>query len=93
MRLGRQYVTDVLQMDPFAEIAPYIGTVLIVHGTQDNIVAPDYARRAYEAYRSRTGTDAPVFLRMIEGSGHSFSKKHDAIAIRELEQFARIEQV
>lgn len=91
MHLGRRYVTDVLQMDSFAEIAPYIGPVLIVHGTQDSIVAPDHARRAYETYCSRTEADAPVTLQMIEGGGHGFSKKYDAAAIRELIQFARIE--
>ena len=48
MKLGRRYVTDVLEMDPFAEITPYLGPVLIVHGTKDDIVHPDYAHRAYE---------------------------------------------
>lgn len=88
MRLGRRYVTDVLTMDPFAEIVPYTGPVLIVHGTQDSIVAPDYARRAYAAYQSRPQV-APVTLRMIAGGGHGFGKKHDAEALRVLQQFVQ----
>lgn len=89
MKLGRRYVTDVLEMDPFAEIIPYPGPVLIVHGTRDNIVHPDYARRAYEAYRSRPDTDAPVYLEMIEGGRHGFSKIHDAAAMERVVQFIR----
>lgn len=89
MKLGKRYVTDVLEMDPFAEIMPYPGPVLIVHGTKDDIVHPDYARRAYEAYRGRPDTDAPVYLEMIEGGGHGFSKSHDAVAMERLIQFIK----
>lgn len=92
MKLGRRYVTDVLGMNPFAEIAPYLGPVLIVHGTKDDIVHPDYARRAYEAYRGRPGTNAPVCLEMIEGGGHGFSKKHDKAAIELLTRFVSEKQ-
>lgn len=87
MKLGRRYVTDVLELDPFAEIAPYPGPVLIVHGTKDDIVHPDYAHRAYETYRGRLDTDAPVYLEMIEGGGHGFSKRHDTAAIERLNRF------
>ena len=87
MKLGRRYVTDVLELDPFAGIVPYPGPVLIVHGTKDGIVRPEYARRAYEVYRSRPDTNAPVYLEMIEGGGHGFSRKHDMIAIEWLSRF------
>ena len=89
MKLGRRYVTDVLHMDPFMEITPYPGPVLIVHGTSDNIVHPSYARRAFEAYRSRAGVDAPVYLEVIQGGGHGFSRKHDAYAMEKLAQFIK----
>lgn len=87
MKLGRRYATDVLDMDPFEEITAYPGPVLIIHGTNDNIVHPNYAHRAYEAYQGRAGTDAPVHLEMIEGGGHGFSRSHDAIAMKKLSQF------
>ncbi len=87
MKLGRRYVTDVLEMDPFEEIVPYLGPVLIVHGTKDDIVHPDYVRRAYEAYRGRSDTNAPVYLEMIEGGGHGFSRKHDKAAIGKMTRF------
>ena len=87
MKLGRRYVTDVLDMDPFAEIVPYPGPVLIVHGTDDNIVHPDYSQHAFEAYSKRSGPRASVCLEMIEGGAHGFSKKHDALAIEKLNCF------
>jgi len=91
MKLGRRYVTDVLDMDSFAEIVPYPGPVLIVHGTRDHIVHPDYAYRAYEAYRNRSRAGASVCLEMIEGGGHGFSRGHDRRAIEKLVQFAKVE--
>lgn len=33
MKLGRQYVTDVLEMNSFEQIRNYYGPVLIIHGT------------------------------------------------------------
>lgn len=89
MKLGRRYVTDVLDMDPYAEIVPYPGPVLIIHGTGDNIVHPDYARRAYEAYAKRPASDIPARLEMIEGGGHGFSKKHDTLAMEKLDGFLK----
>ena len=87
MRLGRRYVTDVLEMDPFAEIIPYPGPVLIVHGTNDNIVHPNYSQRAFEAYSKRSDPKATVCLEMIEGGAHGFSRKHDAFALEKLDRF------
>ena len=80
MKLGRCYVADVIDMDPIEEIKPYRGPVLIVHGTKDAIVAPDYSRQAQRAYPNAK-------LHSIEGGAHGFSKKHDAIAIAHLKRF------
>lgn len=85
MKLGKCYAADVIDMDPFAEIKGYTGDVLIVQGTADKIVHTRYAKRAYETYLNReTGT---VRLRLIDGGGHMFSKKHDVLAMDELNQF------
>ena len=46
--------------NPFVEITPYPGPVLIVHGTDDNIVHPDYVHRAFEAYSKRQAPEASV---------------------------------
>lgn len=85
MKLGKCYASDVIDMDPFEEIKGYTGDVLIVHGTADQIVHTSYASRAYETYLSRkTGS---VRLRLIDGGGHMFSKKHDVLAMEELSWF------
>ena len=81
MKLGQCYVADVIGMDPYEEIKPYRGPVLIVHGTKDRIVKLDYSRRAQRAYPNAK-------LHIIEGGAHGFSKKHDAIAIHYLRKFA-----
>ncbi len=85
MKLGRRYVADVIDMDPFEEIAPYSGPVLIVHGTKDKIVKLDYSQRAREAY----GPDRAE-LKIIEGGTHGFSKRHDKLAMDELARFAKL---
>ena len=81
MKLGKCYVADVIGMDPFEEIKGYPGPVLIIHGTKDAIVNIDYSRKARETYPSAE-------LCVIEGGAHGFGRKHDAIAIAQLKQFA-----
>ncbi len=81
MKLGRCYATDVIDMDPYEQIKSYRGPVLIVHGTEDNIVKLDYSRRAQRSYPNAK-------LHIIEGGAHGFGKKHDIIAIAYLRRFA-----
>ena len=81
MKLGRCYPADVIGMDPYEQIKAYHGPVLIVHGTKDPIVKPDYSRQAQRSYPNAK-------LHMIEGGSHGFSKEHDAIAIAHLKRFA-----
>ena len=85
MKLGKCYPADVLNMDPYEKIQGVTCPVLIVHGTADKIVHPDYARRAEATYKATTA----VQLHIIEGGSHSFSKKHDAIAMGYLRDFAK----
>ena len=80
MKLGRCYPADVMAMDPMEEIKAYQGPVLIVHGSKDNIVHPDYARKAQKAYPNAK-------LHIIEGGAHGFNKKHDAIAVAHVKRF------
>ena len=69
MKLGRRYVTDVIDMDVWREISGYTGHVLLVHGSADTLVDPSYSERAFEVYRA---CGANVFLKMIPGAGHMF---------------------
>ena len=85
MKLGRSYVTDVLNMNPFEEIKGYQGDVLIVHGTKDRIVASHYVDKALRIYSSRKEGSAK--LHFISGGKHIFSKKHDKLAIEYIKDF------
>ena len=69
MKLGRRYVTDVIEMDPYEIIHQYTGKVLIIHGNQDKIVDISYALRAVETY-SQAGAD--VEMKIIDKGGHMF---------------------
>ena len=69
MKLGRRYVTDVIEMDPYEIIHQYTGKVLIIHGNQDKIVDIPYALRAVETY-SQAGAD--VEMKIIDKGGHMF---------------------
>ncbi|MCI9553176.1 MAG: alpha/beta hydrolase [Acutalibacter sp.] len=86
MKLGRCYVADVIQMDPFAEIKGYEGDVLIVHGSSDKIVNIRYAQQAAQAYKAEPINRKTVF-HVIEGAGHGFSKRHDRAAMEYLSGF------
>ncbi len=85
MKLGRQYITDVIGMNPFEKIAPYTGNVLLVHGTADKIVNLRYAEEAERTYKERE--QGTITFHIIEKAKHMFSKKHDKIAMGYLEKF------
>lgn len=82
MKLGKIYVSDVIDIDPFKEISPYEGPVMIIHGTKDSIVNIDYAIRAEKCYSNAK-------LHIIEKAKHGFRGKPDAFAIEQLKEFAK----
>lgn len=88
MKLGKCYVLDVLQMDPYNEIKGYLGDVLVVHGTKDKIVKMEYIEKAYNVYNERK-TNNKVEMYAIENGKHMFSKKHDKIAINYIKEFIK----
>ena len=75
MKLGRRYVTDVIEMDPYEIINQYTGKVLIIHGNQDETVDISYALRAVETY-SQAGAD--VEMKIIDQGGHMFFRPSHA---------------
>ena len=94
MKLGRCYPADVIRMDPYEEIIPYRGDVLIIHGSADDLVKLEYSQRAYDVYQGTTRPEnaekSVVKLHVIEGGEHGFSKKNDEAAIAVLKQFAKL---
>ncbi len=75
MKIGRGYAECVLNIDSVKEIQGYDGKVLIVHGTNDKVVNPSYAEKAYEAF-GKENCD----LIYISGAGHGFKGKAMKVA-------------
>lgn len=85
MKLGGDYVRDVIEMDAVKEITGYNGDVLLVHGTDDDIVNLSYAKQAHAGYSERP--EGTITFEIIEGAGHIFSPKYDKIAKGYLKEF------
>ena len=77
------YPEAVLRMDPCAEIAPYGGPVLIVHGTADGLVNYRYSEAAQKAY-------ADCRLVPIEGADHGFRGDEIPQALAAIDAFLGI---
>ena len=82
MKLGGDYARVVMDMDPFEEIRGYDGPTLLVHGTEDNVVNINYARKAKDCF-------AVCEYHEIIGGGHGFSGKHDEEAKQILRAFIK----
>lgn len=80
MTLGKRYVQDVVDLDPYQIITRYKGPVLIVHGTSDAIVNLDYAVKAQKLYENSK-------LVIIEKGTHMFVGRADKKAIKAVEKF------
>lgn len=66
MTIGRGYLQPFYEgYDFYDDIVKYTGPVLIVHGTEDPLVAPSYSIKAARLYRN-------CELRWIDGAGHGF---------------------
>lgn len=85
MKLGRCYVTDVIDMDPYQEVIGYKNDVLIVHGTEDHIVDLSYSEKLYGTYLENQNRD--VIFEKIQGGKHGFSKKYDRVAMEVLRRY------
>ena len=64
--LGREYAAVAQKLDSFELIAGYDGPVLLLHGTDDRLVALSYSQRAAEVYGDRC-----TFVQ-LPGAGHIF---------------------
>lgn len=67
MRLGRAYYDKFYgEWEIYKAISKYKGEVLIVHGTNDSLVKPEYSAKAANAYKH-------CELHLIFGAGHGFN--------------------
>ena len=86
MRIGRQYATDVMDMDTLPTITRYKGKVLILHGDKDTLVNISGSQAAAEAYEA---AGADVRFQIIPGGKHIFlNPEHIKIAVNTISEFA-----
>lgn len=82
MQLGKSFHETVAGMDPFEEISPFKGPVLLLHGTEDQVVDYTYAVKARGVY-----APGQCQLQLIQEAGHSFTEKQSASAMVSIQQF------
>lgn len=72
LEIGKAYYEPVIDpaFDIYAEIAPFKKDVLIVHGTNDQLVKPEYSAKATNVY-------AKSELHLIFGAGHGFHQQEE----------------
>ena len=72
MMLGRNYITDAQTLDVYSKISGYSGPVLIIHGSNDKVVATRYSERAFDQYLKEQGgiPSANCQLVMINKGNH-----------------------
>lgn len=70
MKLGGDYARTVVGMDVYEEIRGFNGPVLLLHGTEDDIVDISYARKAKDCF---PGCE----YHELEGAGHMFRGEDD----------------
>lgn len=63
--LGRIYVEDVWDYDPYEHIGTYQGPVLILHGSSDGLVDISYGECAVDSCSNAE-------FHVIENGGHGF---------------------
>lgn len=63
--LGRIYVEDVWDYDPYEHIGAYEGPVMVLHGDADGLVDISYGERAAQVYPDAS-------FHTIENGGHGF---------------------
>ncbi len=82
--IGKKLHDDVVNIDPFLEIAKYEGKVLIIHGDEDKVVDVSYSSKAQKAYR-----DGQCSLQVMRNMGHGINESQREPIIASLRQFLR----
>ena len=67
LELSRTYLDEIRKMDTLAMSRGYHGKVLLVHGTEDELVQVDVAYQYQDVYGDQ------MQLELIDGSNHQFS--------------------
>ncbi len=68
--LGRKYASDVRNLHTFERISQYTGPVMIMHGSDDEVVPFEYSVKAQSLYQNAR-------LIRFEGEHHGFTPEND----------------
>ena len=82
LKLGPGFARDIWYTDPFDVIGDYKGSVLILHGTADDIVPPQMSVRVRDTYENAR-------LTYIDGAGHGFFNETGEYADRLVTEFLK----
>ncbi len=66
MNVGRRFFEDMRGFDPYKRLRKFKGDVLIIQGSEDNLVNPVYAERASKEFRNSD-------YQLLTGVGHAFT--------------------
>ena len=80
VKLGKKFMMDIRPMNVYGTIGNYKGRVLIVHGTNDQVVPLDYSKRAVETYNNAS-------LKIIEKAGHGFNPAERPLSNQYVKEF------
>ena len=80
--IGRRYITEMLDYDPYGEAVAYPGPVLIMRGHEDKLIPLGYSKRARALF-------ADCELRVFPSAGHLFKGADLERAAEMTEEFLR----
>lgn len=83
-KLGREYLLTTQELDIYGTAKAYGGSVLILHGTNDNIVPLWCSERYKETYGERSE------LSLIEGENHTITRRRDEVVRRTVSYFREV---
>lgn len=83
--VGPKYFLDIWDMDVYKEIVKDEKQILILQGTEDDLVLPEYSKKVNETYKNSE-------LFFIKGAGHGFDgKQFDEAMIHIVDYLEKIE--
>lgn len=78
--VGEQFLRTLYGFDLPGTAVKYRGPVLIIHGTEDDLVEPSWSVRAARGYEHAT-------LELVSGAGHGFSGGAFKFAVKKIVEF------
>ncbi len=70
--IGKNFFMELENLTPLRDVLRFNGPVLLVHGQEDKTVSPEHAKTYFRELK-RNGNK--VYLKIIEGAGHTFIKR------------------